>query len=67
MNARNDVNRSFDQTLDLRLLLAAVQQRLAARLDFLVARWLQRCAANVETAQRVFETEQKPANVFGRT
>ena len=67
MNARNDFNRPFDQTFDPRLMLAAVQQRFASRVDFLVARWLQRCAANVETAQRVFETERKPANVFGMT
>jgi hypothetical protein len=67
MNAHSDFNRPFDQTFDPRLVLAAVRQRLAARLDFLVARWLQRCAAKVETAQRVFETERKPANVFGMT
>ena len=55
MNARNDVRRPFDLSVDAaRLVLAAAQLRLAARLDFLVARWLERCATNAEAAQRVF-------------
>ncbi len=55
MNARNDVRRLSDLSVDsARLVLAAVQLRLAARLDFLVARWLERCATNAEAAQRVF-------------
>jgi hypothetical protein len=67
MNARNDVNRPSDLSFDPRLVLATVQQRFAARVDFLVARWLQRCAANVEAGQGVFETERKPASEFGLT
>ena len=59
MNARNDVKRSSDQSLDARLVLAAAQLRFAARVDFLVARWLERCAANVEAAQRLFKTDRK--------
>jgi len=59
MNARNDVKRY--QSFDARVVLAAVRRRVAARADFVVARWLQRCAANVEAAQRLFETDDKPA------
>ena len=51
MNARNDVKILFDQRLDARLVLVAAQLWLAARVDLLVARWLKRCAANVEAAQ----------------
>ena len=39
MNARNDVKRPSDQSLDARLVLVAAQLRFAARVDFLVARW----------------------------
>ena len=59
MNARNDVKRPFDLNLDARPVLAALQLRLAARVDVLVARWLQRCASNM-AAQRLFEADQKP-------
>ncbi|HEY2248542.1 MAG TPA: hypothetical protein VGH70_13950 [Bradyrhizobium sp.] len=51
MNARNEVKRPFDLSLDARLVLAAVQLRFAARVDFLVARWLERCATNLEVTQ----------------
>ena len=64
MNARNDVNRPSDQSLDARLMLAADQLRFAARVDFLVARWLERCATNAEAAQRLFTTEPKPPPEF---
>jgi len=67
MNARNDFKRLSDRSLELGLVLAAVQLRLAARVDFLVARWLQRCASEVEAAQRLFETERKPTSEFGMT
>jgi len=67
MNARNDFKKLSDQSLHPRLVLAAVQLRLAARVDFLVARWLQRCASEVEAAQRLFETERKPTSEFGMT
>ena len=60
MNAHNDVKRSSDQSLDARLVLAAAQQRFAARVDFLVARWLERCATNAEVAQRWFKTDREP-------
>jgi hypothetical protein len=59
MNARNDVKRPSDQSLDATLVLAAVQLRFAARVDFLVARWLERCATNVEAAQRLFKTDRE--------
>ena len=61
MNARNDVKRPSDQSLDARLVLAA----FAARVDFLVARWLERCATNAEAAQRLFKTDRKPTREFG--
>jgi hypothetical protein len=62
MNARNDVKRPFDQTLDAKPLLAAVQVRFAARVDLLVARWLERCATNIEGGRRLFDTDRKPAS-----
>jgi hypothetical protein len=66
MNARNDVKIPFDQRLDVRLVLAAAQLRFAARVDFLVARWLERCATNVEAAQRLFKSDQKLKLSSGR-
>ena len=65
MNARNDVKRPSDQSLDARLVLAAAQLRFAARVDFLVARWLERCATNVEAAQRLFKTDRKSTREVG--
>jgi len=59
MNARNDVKRPSDQSLDARLVLAAAQLRFAARVDFLVARWLEGCAKKAEVAQRWFKTDRK--------
>ena len=58
MNARNEVKRPSDQSLDARL--TAVRSRFATRVDFLVARWLERCASNIEAAQRLFEADRKP-------
>jgi len=58
MNARNDVKRPSDQSLDARPVLAAAQLRFAARVDFLVARWLERCARDVEAAQRLFNRSE---------
>jgi hypothetical protein len=57
MNAHNDVKRPSDQSLDARFVLAAAQLRFAARVDCLVARWLERCATNAEAAQWWFKTE----------
>jgi hypothetical protein len=65
MNAHNDVKKPSDQSLDARLVLAAAQLRFAARVDFLVARWLERCATNAEVAQRWFKTDRKPTREFG--
>jgi len=62
MNARNDVKRPSDHSVDARLVRAAAQLRLAARVDFLVARWLARCAANAEASQGLFKTDQKPTS-----
>ena len=64
MNARNDVKRPSDQSLDARLVLAAARLRFAARVDFLVARWLERCATNAEAAQRPFKADRKPTCEF---
>ena len=64
MNARNDVNRPSDQNLDAQLVPAADQLRFAVRVDFLVARWLERCATNAEAAQRLFEPDRKPTPEF---
>src|SRR2546430_13302636 len=64
MNARNDVKRPSDHSLDARLVLAAAQLRFAARVDFLVARWLERFATNVEAAQRLFKTDRKPKQII---
>ena len=65
MNARNDVKRPSDQSMDARRVLAAARLRFAARVDFLVARWLERCATNAEAAQRLFKTDRKPTREFG--
>ena len=65
MNAHNDFKRPSDQSLDARLVLAAAQLRFAARVDFLVARWLERCATNAEVAQRWFKTDREPTPEFG--
>jgi len=65
MNARNDIKRPTDQSLDARLVLAAAQRRFAVRVDFLVARWLERCATKAEAAQRLFKTDRKPTREFG--
>ena len=65
MNAHNDVKRPSDQSLDARLVLAKAQLRFAARVDFLVASWLERCARKVEDAQWLFKTDRKPAREFG--
>jgi hypothetical protein len=65
MSARNDVNRPSDRSLDARLVLAAARLRFATRVDFLVARWLERCATNVEAAQRLFKTDRKPTREVG--
>ena len=67
MNAHNDVKRLSDLNLDARLVLAALRQRFAARIDLLVARWLQRCAANIEASQHVFEMDRKSLRQFGMT
>src|SRR5262249_17367327 len=65
MNARNDVKKPFDLSLDARPALAAVRLHFAARVDSLVARWLERCAANAEAAQSFFESDRTPAREFG--
>src|SRR5258708_15015166 len=56
MNARNDVKRPSDHSLDARLVLAAAPLPFSARVDFLLARWLERCAPNAQAPHRVFKT-----------
>jgi hypothetical protein len=65
MNAHNDAKRYFDHRPDVRRVLAAARLRFAALVDALVADWLARCAANAETAQRLFTTDRKPTRAFG--
>jgi hypothetical protein len=65
MNAHNDVKKPSDQSWDARLVLAAAQLRFAAWVDFLAARWLERCATNAEVAQRWFKADRKPTREFG--
>src|SRR4030088_2485867 len=55
VNARNDVKRPSDQSLDARLVLAAAQLRFAARVDFLVARWLPGCGPHPRAPTRVVQ------------
>jgi hypothetical protein len=62
MNARNDVKKPSDQSLDASRMLAVAQVRFTARVNFFVARWLERCATNVEAAQRLFETDRQPSS-----
>jgi len=64
MNAHNEIKKSFDLNLDARPALAAVQLRFAAWVDALVARWLERCAADIEATQRSFRIG--PRAVGGR-
>jgi hypothetical protein len=65
MNARTNVNRPSHQTLNARRVLAAAQLRSALWVDFLVARWLERCAMNAEAAQRLFKTDRTAIPEFG--
>ena len=65
MKARKYFKRLSDRSLKPRLVPVAAQRGLAARLDFLVARWLERCATNAETAQRLFKPDRKPTREFG--
>ena len=66
MNARNEVQRPSDQSFDARVVLAAAQLRFAALVDRFVARWLERCAANVEAAQELFKTDRRPLRELRR-
>ena len=65
MNARNDVKRLSNQSLSARRVLAAARLRFARRVDFLVARWLERCATNIEAAQWLFKTDRRPTREIG--
>jgi hypothetical protein len=65
MSAQNDFRRLFDRRLAAKLVLAAARLRFAALVDCLVARWLERCAANAEAGQRLFKSDRKPARELG--
>ncbi len=65
MKAQNDFKTRSDRSLHATPVPAAARPRLAALVDGLVARWLQRCAANAEAAQYLFEAGRKPAGAFG--
>jgi hypothetical protein len=56
MNARNDVKRPSELNLNARHVLAVARLRFAAQVDFLVARWLERCATKAEATRRSFKT-----------
>src|SRR5436309_3841443 len=58
MNARNDVKRPSDQSLNARLVLAAARLRFAAGVDFLVARWLGGFAPNGRADKRFFNNDR---------
>jgi len=60
MNARNEFKRPFEPSFDARPVLAAAQLRVVAWVDARVARWLERCAADAETAQGWFKVDRKP-------
>jgi hypothetical protein len=64
MYARNDFKRPFFPNRSARFALAAARRRLAAWVDVRVARWLERCAANVEAAQGLFP-DRSPTGEFG--
>jgi hypothetical protein len=63
MNARNDVQRPSKLNLDHRRVLAAGRLQFAARVDFLVARWLERCATNLESSQRLARTPYRNSRI----
>ena len=65
MNAQKDFKKLPHRSLTARRALAAARLRFAALVDFLVARWLERCAANAEAAQRLFKSDRKPTREFG--
>ena len=65
MKARNHFKRPIHRNFSARRVLAAVRLGLAARVDVLVARWLERCAANAETAQELFKTDRRSSRRFG--
>jgi hypothetical protein len=54
MYARNDVKRPFHRKPNARRMLAVARRRFAAWVDVRVARWIERCARNIEAAQGVF-------------
>jgi len=45
--------------------LAAARLRFAAQVDFLVARWLKRCATKVAAAQKLLKIDRNPSREFG--
>jgi hypothetical protein len=64
MYARNDFKRLFYSTANARRALATARRRFAAWVDVRVARWLERCAANIEAGQDLFP-DRSPAGEFG--
>ena len=63
MNARKDFRKPFDHRFDPRFVLAVARLRFAARVDFAVVRWLERCAGNAEAAQHLFGNDRKSTRV----
>jgi hypothetical protein len=54
MYARNYFRIPFRPKPNARRVLAAARRRFAAWVDVRVARWIERCARNIEAAQGVF-------------
>jgi hypothetical protein len=65
MNARNNVKNSPFQRLGARFVPAMGRLRLGARLDALVAGWLQRSAASAEAAQHWFNSDRSTTGGSG--
>jgi hypothetical protein len=65
MNAHTNTSKSFQHGLGARIVRALAQLRLGTRVDFLVAGWLERCAANAVAAQHWFNGDHAPTREFG--
>lgn len=63
MSARSNIKKPSNHSLHARL--KAVRVRFATRVDFLVARWLERCTTNIEASQWSFEIDRKPTGGIG--
>jgi len=69
MNAHREIKRHFHPRFDFRrafaAVLAAAQLRLAAAVNRFVARWLERCVADIEAAQGLFNGDRRAVRDYG--